>query len=123
MDKTLEAGDVGIGDLLAAVIQYRDDLRRPPSADSVKRRLDWIEAIIAKNTGGAQKCEGDLAGPDGPCAADVAPFEGSEEAARKHIIACIEAAIIHSEHGIWIDTEVAADSILAARAGHSHDSQ
>lgn len=111
------------GDLLAAVIQYRDDLRRPPSADSVQRRLDWIEAIIAKNTGGEQEWKGELTGHDAPCAADLAPSEVPKEAARRHIIACVEAAIIHSEHGIWIDTELAADSILAAREGAPHDSQ
>jgi len=38
-------------DLLALVIQYRDDLRRPPSPDSVERRLQAVNAAIAKATG------------------------------------------------------------------------
>jgi len=37
--------------LLALVIQYRDDLRRPPSPDSVERRLQAVNAAIAKATG------------------------------------------------------------------------
>ena len=35
-------------DLLALVIQYRDDLKRPPSGDSIYRRMGAIEAAIAK---------------------------------------------------------------------------
>jgi hypothetical protein len=38
-------------DLLALVIQYRDDLRRPPSPDSVERSLQAVNAAIAKATG------------------------------------------------------------------------
>lgn len=38
-------------DLLALAIQYRDDLRRPPSPDSVERRLRAINAAITKATG------------------------------------------------------------------------
>ena len=35
-------------DLLALVIQYRDDLRRPPSLESVGRRLNAINETLAK---------------------------------------------------------------------------
>lgn len=35
-------------DLLAALYQYRDDLRYPPAPDSVTRRLAMIDALIAK---------------------------------------------------------------------------
>lgn len=42
-----EAAEI-IADLLALAIQYRDDLRRPPSADSVERRLDGINKALAK---------------------------------------------------------------------------
>lgn len=35
-------------ELLALVIQYRDDLRYPPSLESVGRRLDAINAALAK---------------------------------------------------------------------------
>jgi hypothetical protein len=38
-------------ELLALAIQYRDDLRRPPSPDSVERRLQAVNAAIAKATG------------------------------------------------------------------------
>jgi len=38
-------------DLLALAYQYRDDLRHPPSADSITRRLAAIDAAIAKATG------------------------------------------------------------------------
>jgi hypothetical protein len=38
-------------DLLEAVIQYRDDLKRPPSADSIERRLAMVNAAIAKALG------------------------------------------------------------------------
>ena len=40
-------------ELLALAIQYRDDLRHPPTADSITRRLAAIEAAIAKATGTA----------------------------------------------------------------------
>lgn len=33
-------------DLLALVIQYRDDLLRPPAADSIERRLKAIQAAL-----------------------------------------------------------------------------
>lgn len=39
-------------ELLALVIQYRDDLHFPPAADSIERRLTAINAAIAKATGG-----------------------------------------------------------------------
>jgi len=37
-------------DLLALALQYRDDLRHPPSADSITRRLAAIDAAIARAT-------------------------------------------------------------------------
>lgn len=37
-------------DLLALAYQYRDDLKRPPAPDSRERRLQAIEAAIAKAT-------------------------------------------------------------------------
>lgn len=38
-------------DLLEAVIQYRDDLKRPPTGDSLERRLAMVNAAIAKALG------------------------------------------------------------------------
>lgn len=38
-------------ELLALVIQYRDDLRHPPSAESIERRLELINQVIAKAEG------------------------------------------------------------------------
>lgn len=38
-------------DLLALAYQFRDDLRHPPTADSITRRLAAIDAAIAKATG------------------------------------------------------------------------
>jgi hypothetical protein len=38
-------------DLLALALQYRDDLRYPPTADSITRRNAWIDAVIKKATG------------------------------------------------------------------------
>ena len=35
-------------DLLALAHQYRDDLRYPPAADSITRRLAAIDAVLAK---------------------------------------------------------------------------
>ena len=40
-------------DLLEAVIQYRDDLKRPPTGDSIERRLAMVNAAIAKALGAA----------------------------------------------------------------------
>lgn len=40
-------------DLLALAYQYRGDLRHPPSADSIARRIAWINGVIAKATGDA----------------------------------------------------------------------
>lgn len=40
-------------ELLALVIQYRDDLRHPPSGESIERRMDAITAAIAKARGQA----------------------------------------------------------------------
>jgi len=37
-------------DLLALALQYRDDMRHPPSADSITRRLAAIDAAIARAT-------------------------------------------------------------------------
>lgn len=37
--------------LLEAVIQYRDDLKRPPTGDSLERRLAMVNAAIAKALG------------------------------------------------------------------------
>ena len=37
-------------DLLSLVLQYRDDLHHPPAPDSRERRLQAIEAAIAKAT-------------------------------------------------------------------------
>lgn len=37
-------------DLLALAIQYRDDLKYPPSGDSIYRRMEAIDAAIAKAT-------------------------------------------------------------------------
>jgi len=37
-------------DLLALAYQYRDDLRHPPSAASITRRLAAIDAAIARAT-------------------------------------------------------------------------
>lgn len=38
-------------ELLLSVIQYRDDMRFPPTPDSAERRLHAVEALIAKVTG------------------------------------------------------------------------
>ena len=38
-------------DLLALAHQYRDDLRYPPTADSITRRLAAIDAVLAKVKG------------------------------------------------------------------------
>ena len=38
-------------DLLALAYQYRDDLRHPPSVDSITRRLAAIDAVLAKVKG------------------------------------------------------------------------
>lgn len=35
-------------ELLLAAIQYRDDMRYPPDADSLTRRMDAVVALIAK---------------------------------------------------------------------------
>ena len=40
-------------DLLDAVIQYRDDLKRPPTGDSIERRLAMVNAAIRKANGAA----------------------------------------------------------------------
>lgn len=37
-----------VSELIAALAQYRDDLRRPPGADSIERRNAMIESLIAK---------------------------------------------------------------------------
>lgn len=45
---------VSVRELVHLVIQYRDDLRRPPSSDSVERRLAAINAVLSKWNGGQQ---------------------------------------------------------------------
>lgn len=35
-------------EMVSAIYQYHSDLRRPPTPDSVQRRLVWVEKIIAK---------------------------------------------------------------------------
>lgn len=40
--------DALIASLLAALHQYRDDMRYPPEADSRERRIAMIEALLAK---------------------------------------------------------------------------
>lgn len=37
--------------MVSLVIQYRDDLRRPPSGDSLERRLDRIKAVLSQTEG------------------------------------------------------------------------
>lgn len=37
-----------IPDFIFALYQYRSDLRRPPSADSIERRHAMIDALLAK---------------------------------------------------------------------------
>lgn len=49
-ERLIEAASVA-DDLLEAVIQYRDDLKRPPTGDSIERRLAMVNAAIAKATG------------------------------------------------------------------------
>ena len=51
-ERLIEAASVA-DDLLEAVIQYRDDLKRPPTGDSIERRLAMVNAAIAKATGAA----------------------------------------------------------------------
>lgn len=35
-------------DMKAALLQYRDDLRHPPTAESRKRRLEMIDALLSR---------------------------------------------------------------------------
>ena len=51
-ERIIEAASVA-DDLLEAGIQYRDDLKRPPTGDSIERRLAMVNAAIAKATGAA----------------------------------------------------------------------
>ena len=51
-ERIIEAASVA-DDLLDAVIQYRDDLKRPPTGDSIERRLAMVNAAIRKATGAA----------------------------------------------------------------------
>ena len=51
-ERIIEAASVA-DDLLDAVIQYRDDLKRPPTGDSLERRLAMVNAAITKATGAA----------------------------------------------------------------------
>lgn len=49
-ERIIEAASV-TDELLALVIQYRDDLRRPPTGDSLERRLSMVNAVLAKALG------------------------------------------------------------------------
>ena len=49
----IDAQAATIADLLALALQYRNDLRYPPTADSITRRLAAIDAVLAKVTGDA----------------------------------------------------------------------
>jgi hypothetical protein len=40
-------------EMLEALYQYVSDLRFPPQGDSIQRRIERAEAVIAKATGGA----------------------------------------------------------------------
>lgn len=40
-------------ELLETLYQYVSDLRYPPEGDSIQRRIERAEAVIAKATGGA----------------------------------------------------------------------
>ena len=51
-ERIIEAASVA-DDLLEAVIQYRDDLKRPPTGDSIERRLAMVNAAITKANGAA----------------------------------------------------------------------
>lgn len=37
-----------MSELIAALAQYRDDLRRPPNADSIERRVEMITNLISR---------------------------------------------------------------------------
>lgn len=51
-ERIIEAASVA-DDLLEAVTQYRDDLKRPPTGDSIERRLAMVNAAITKANGAA----------------------------------------------------------------------
>ena len=51
-ERIIEAASIA-DDLLEAVIQYRDDLKRPPLGDRIERRLAMVNAAIANATGAA----------------------------------------------------------------------
>ena len=51
-ERIIEAASIA-DDLLEAVIQYRDDLKRPPTGDSIERRLAMVNAAITKANGAA----------------------------------------------------------------------
>ena len=38
--------------MLEALYQYRDDMKRPPKPDSCERRVEMIDAILARIGGG-----------------------------------------------------------------------
>lgn len=50
-DVTAILAAAGHAKLLALALQYRDDLRYPPTADSITRRIAAIDAVLAKVTG------------------------------------------------------------------------
>lgn len=50
LDATAEAMRAS-DELVALVIQYRDDLKYPPSRDSVERRVEAINDVLAKHRG------------------------------------------------------------------------
>jgi hypothetical protein len=44
----IDAEPASTSELIAALHQYRDDMRYPPAADSRERRIAMIDALIAK---------------------------------------------------------------------------
>lgn len=44
MEKSIE--DL-VEELMALALQYRDDLKYPPAADSAQRRQKWIDRVMA----------------------------------------------------------------------------
>jgi hypothetical protein len=53
---------VAAPDMLAALYQYRSDMRHPPAPDSRERRIEMIDALIAKATAASLRArdEGDV---------------------------------------------------------------
>jgi len=48
IDDAWKSHEAAIPELLSAIYQYRSDLRYPPSPGSIERRLEMIDAVIAK---------------------------------------------------------------------------